>query len=112
MVHEGYWRWAAQGLYQGVPLSNYAGWWSVSFLLMTAFERLIGPDLRENRRIAGLLGLYTSMTVIETVGFLGPLQFDPAVAVAGGLGMGSVCTAAWWSLSRAPEPAPIEVADG
>jgi uncharacterized membrane protein len=34
----GFWRWSVPGLYFGVPISNFAGWFLVS-LLMFALNR-------------------------------------------------------------------------
>lgn len=100
MVGLGYWEWADPGPYRGIPLGNYAGWLAVSFVLMLVLSRLLAPKVPDGERMRGLLGLYTSMAVVETVGFLGPLQLDPVVALCGGVGMGSVTVLAWVAVRR------------
>lgn len=51
MIHNGFWRWAHPGPYQGVPLSNFAGWLLVSAAAMAVFDVLLGPGpgLRRTR---------------------------------------------------------------
>lgn len=100
MVHAGYWVWARRGSYHGIPRSNYVGWWLVSLLLMLLLEQRLGAHLSADASVHGLLGLYTSMTIVEIAGFLGPLEFNPSVAAIGGLSMGAICATAWWSLHR------------
>ena len=41
MIRSGFWRWAHPGPYQGVPLSNFAGWLLVSAVLMAVFDVLL-----------------------------------------------------------------------
>ena len=41
MIRNGFWRWAHPGPYQGVPLSNFAGWLLVSAALMAVFDGLL-----------------------------------------------------------------------
>lgn len=35
----GYWRWAARGAYYGIPASNFAGWFIVSFTVFSIWRR-------------------------------------------------------------------------
>lgn len=100
MVTLGYWSWPGGGNYRGIPLSNYGGWLLVSVLLMLVLEAVLAGPGSDSAAARGLVGLYTSMTVVETVGFLGPLQLDPKVAATGGLTMGAICVAAWTALRR------------
>lgn len=48
----GYWRWRAQGVYYGVPLSNFAGWLAASALLLAT-----GGRVRLGSRRARPIGL-------------------------------------------------------
>jgi uncharacterized membrane protein len=120
MIGNGFWRWAHHGPYQGVPLSNFAGWLLVSAVLMAMFDGLPGPGRRstapypaaadqmarprEQRQIAkthpGLLATYTVMAVMEAVGFAVIFPHGRGVALAGALGMGIPAALAWTRRSR------------
>jgi len=90
MVEEGYWTWAVDGAYEGIPLSNYAGWIATALVVVGVLDRLLpqpatGP---------WLLALYTWWTVMSTIGFL--VFFGrPLVGVVGGIGMGTCAAVAW-----------------
>lgn len=49
----GYWRWVERGVYYGIPLSNFAGWFAAS---LSIFALLPGRAWRANRwhRLAGV----------------------------------------------------------
>ncbi len=120
MIGNGFWRWAHHGPYQGVPLSNFAGWLLVSAVLMAVFEGLPGPGLRSTaphpagpdqmagpheqgqitRTHPGLLATYTVMAVMETVGFAVIFPHGRGVALAGALGMGIPAALAWTRRAR------------
>ena len=96
MVGEGYWVWARRGLYRGIPLGNFVGWFLTGLGVMAALEALLPP----NRYADGcadadgaLVAEYSFMGVMETVGFARYFR-DPVVAVVGGLGMLPVAGAA------------------
>ncbi len=103
MLRNGFWQWAHPGPYQGVPLSNFAGWLLVSAILMAVLDGLLAP-----RRPAvpslypGLLAAYTVMAVMETVGFAAVFPHGRAIALAGALGMGIPAAAAWARLRHPP----------
>ena len=97
MVGEGYWAWVRHGVYRGIPLSNFVGWFATGLAVMAALEVLLPPTADEaaessrpdTRRRAGdgrLIGTYTYMSIMETVGFARYFR-DPVVAVVGGLAM-------------------------
>ncbi len=98
MTAERYWVWPGGGPYRTIPLSNYAGWLAVSAGVMVLLDRLLPvddgspPDDR-------LLGLYTWMAVMSTLGFAVFFR-DPLVAVVGGLGMGVPAALAWTRRAR------------
>lgn len=83
MVGEGYWQWRRPGRYRGIPLSNYLGWLLVSAAVMGCLERLLPPDSDAD---GSLVGEYTAIGVLETVGFARYFA-DPLVAVVGGSAM-------------------------
>jgi putative membrane protein len=89
MVGEGFWVWARRGLYRGIPLTNFAGWFLTGLGVMAALEALLPPDTYrggEPDADGALVGEYAYMGVMETIGFARYFD-DPVVAVVGGLGM-------------------------
>ena len=108
MIRNGFWVWAHSGPYQGVPLSNFAGWLLVAAVLMAVFDVLLNPGrpgsrARQPRQITdypGLLTTYTVMAVMETVGFAAIFHHGRAIALAGALGMGIPAGLAWARRSR------------
>ncbi|GGT01230.1 hypothetical protein GCM10010156_69040 [Planobispora rosea] len=93
MLRLGAWAWAGPGVYRGVPLSNFAGWLLVSALLMAVIHAVAGRRVAGS---AGLLCLYTVMTVMETIGFAAVFEpRDPFVAIVGGVPMGVFAVLAW-----------------
>lgn len=93
MLRLGAWTWAESGAYRGVPLSNFAGWLLVSAVLMAVIHVVVG---RNASGAVGLVGLYTVMAVMETVGFAAVFEpRDPFVALVGGAAMGAFAVSAW-----------------
>ena len=90
MVDAGYWEWAADGAYHGIPLSNYAGWLLTGLLVSAGVER-IRPASPAS---PGLLWLYTWWAVMSTIGFV-VFFGEPFVGLVGGVGMGAVTALAW-----------------
>lgn len=90
MVDNGYWEWAVDGVYDGIPISNYGGWLGVGLVVLAVVDRIRPPDASDPR----LLWLYTWWAVMNTIGFV--VFFGmPLVGIVGGIGMGAVATAAW-----------------
>lgn len=90
MVDAGYWEWAVDGTYEGIPLSNYGGWLLTGLVVLTGVEA-IRPATPPSR---GLLWLYTWWAVMNTIGFL-VFFGEPVVGIVGGIGMGAVTALAW-----------------
>ena len=90
MVREGYWSWPGGGRYEGVPASNFLGWFATSlgiFASWTALER--APSRSEvTRRDDGALALYAWTWVGETVANVAVWR-RPRVAVSGATAMGA-----------------------
>ena len=86
MVREGYWTWADGGAYEGVPLSNFAGWaatGAVVFALWAALDPDDDPAAGD-----GALALYAWNWAGETFANAA-LWGRPRVAAAGGVAMGA-----------------------
>jgi putative membrane protein len=86
MVGEGYWAWARRGVYRGIPLTNFVGWFVTGLGVMALLEVVLPPAAESTDADGALVGEYAYMGVMETIGFARYFR-DPVVAVAGGLGM-------------------------
>ncbi len=86
MVGEGYWVWARRGVYRGIPLTNYLGWFVTGLGVMAVLEAALPPAPTAVDADGALVGEYAYMGVMETIGFARYFR-DPAVAIVGGLGM-------------------------
>ncbi|GAB93402.1 carotenoid biosynthesis protein [Gordonia rhizosphera] len=95
MVDLGYWQWdrpspALPGV-EGIPLTNFAGWFVVSLLMVTILDRLVPrdprpPTLRTDAvPVTAYLWTYFSSVIAHAV-FFG----RPPVALVGGVVMGIV----------------------
>ena len=93
MVGEGYWVWARRGVYRGIPLTNYVGWFVTGLGVMALLEAALPPATAPTDADGALVGEYAYMGVMETIGFARYFR-DPVVAVVGGLGMLPVAAAA------------------
>jgi uncharacterized membrane protein len=83
MVGEGYWRWARNGRYRGIPATNYAGWLLTSLGAMAVLELLVPPH---DTATPSLVAEYGVMATMETLGFAAFFG-DRIVAAGGGAGM-------------------------
>ena len=93
MAREGYWTWPSGGRYEGVPASNFAGWFATGlgvFALWSALEDA-EPDARDD----GALALYAWTWLGETFANA-VLWRRPPVAAAGGVAMGAFALPALW----------------
>lgn len=93
MVGEGYWKWAKRGVYRGIPLTNYLGWFITGLGVMALLEVALPPADDPRSADGVLVGTYTYMGVMETIGFARYFR-DPVVAIVGGIGMLPIATAA------------------
>jgi len=94
MVGEGYWAWARRGVYRGIPLSNFLGWFVTGLGVMAMLEALLPTKGSEQDELVPgtkssdphLVRTYTYMSVMETLGFAKYFR-DPLVAAVGGAAM-------------------------
>jgi putative membrane protein len=113
MVAEGYWHWPGGGRYEGVPLTNFAGWFATGLVVFAAFAAL---DRERSARPAdaaaggngtrpyaagaatrdgGAVALYVWTWLGE--GFANAALWErPRVALAGGAAMGAFAIPALW----------------
>lgn len=90
MVARGLWSWEQPGIYFGIPLVNFAGWWLTAFVITW----LIFPTKLPSKP---LLVIYTFTWLFQAVG-LGFFWGQPVPALAGFLGMGILSVMAWKKL--------------
>ncbi len=93
MVGEGYWAWARRGVYRGIPLTNFLGWFLTGLGIIAVLDALLPPAERPEDADGVLVGQYAVMGVMETLGFARFFR-DPLVAVVGGSAMLPIAAAA------------------
>lgn len=84
MVREGYWSWPGGGRYEGVPASNFAGWFLTGLAVFAAYAALD----RDAGHDDGAVALYVWTWVGEAIANAF-IWRHPRVAVAGGAAMGT-----------------------
>ena len=85
MAADGYWNWPEGGRYEGIPATNFVGWW-LTGLGVFAVWALVDPDDAPRRDGDGALGLYAWTWLGETFANA-VLWRRPVVAIAGGTAM-------------------------
>lgn len=90
MVDAGYWAWAADGPWRGIPLSNYAGWLAAGAVVMVVLDAVLPAPGRS----VPLLALYTWWGVSEALAFI-VFFGDPVVGLVGGAVMLGLAALAW-----------------
>jgi putative membrane protein len=93
MAREGYWSWPGGGRYEGVPASNFAGWWLTGLAVFAAWALLDPEEAAPSGD--GALALYAWTWAGETFANAA-LWRRPRVAVAGGAAMGAFAAPALW----------------
>ncbi|MDA0169510.1 carotenoid biosynthesis protein [Solirubrobacter taibaiensis] len=86
MVREGYWTWPGGGRYEGIPATNFAGWFLTGLIVFTTVAALSRDD-EQDRDAAGAIALYVWTWVGEAIANAF-IWRRPRVALAGGLAMG------------------------
>jgi len=87
MAADGYWSWPQGGRYEGIPASNFLGWWVTGLALFTVCS-CVDPDDDPQRDGDGALALYAWTWIGETFANT-VLWRRPVVAGAGGAAMGA-----------------------
>jgi putative membrane protein len=85
MVRDGYWSWDQGGRYEGIPASNFAGWFATG---LAVFAVVRAVDLDGAATADGALALYVWTWVGETVANV-VVWRRPRVALAGTVAMGA-----------------------
>jgi putative membrane protein len=88
MARDGYWTWPGGGRYEGIPASNFLGWFTTGLAVFSVWAALDRPDDASDRGDTGALVLYVWTWVGETFANA-VLWRRPVTAVAGGVAMGA-----------------------
>jgi putative membrane protein len=91
MARDGYWSWPGGGRYEGIPASNFAGWFVTSTAVFAVWSVLDREDA--GPADDGALALYVWTWIGETFAHAAIWQ-KPVVAAAGGASMGAVAVPA------------------
>lgn len=114
MVREGYWNWPGGGRYEGIPATNYLGWFATGLAIFGAAAVLdpaddpLAPDAHASEGSAAsamrsgdtALALYAWTWIGELIANV-LLWKRPRVAVAGGVAMGLLAVPALLARVRA-----------
>jgi putative membrane protein len=103
MVREGYWSWPGGGRYEGVPATNFLGWWVTGLAVFGVWSVL--DDAAGDPVDDGALALYVWTWAGETFANA-VLWRRPRVAAAGAAAMGAVAAPALWRRLRPGAAAP------
>ena len=94
MAREGYWTWPEGGRYEGIPASNFLGWWVTGLGVFALWSLLDGDDAPALDG-DGALALYAWTWAGESWANA-VLWRRPRVAAAGGVAMGLFAVPALW----------------
>lgn len=104
MVREGFWTWPGGGRYEGVPASNFLGWFAIGSLVFGVWALVDGDD--DPAAGDGALLLYGWTWVGEAVANV-LFWKRPRVAAAGGLAMGAFAAPAIAARARSGARNPL-----
>jgi uncharacterized membrane protein len=93
MVARNLWVWEKPGIYFGIPLSNFGGWWLAATLLVLVVGLVSPPPVAPAVRLR-LMIVYTLTWAFQAVG-LGLFWGQPGPALVGFVGMGVFVVAGW-----------------
>jgi putative membrane protein len=86
MAREGYWSWPGGGRYEGIPASNFAGWFAIGLGVFAIWAAIDGHDADIDGD--GALAFYTWTWLGES--FANALLWRrPVTAAAGAAAMGA-----------------------
>jgi putative membrane protein len=87
MAADGYWSWPEGGRYEGIPATNFLGWWLTGLGLFAVWAAIDSGE-RPGEEDDGALALYAWTWLGETFANA-VLWRRPVVALAGGTAMGA-----------------------
>ena len=103
MVRTGYWVWARQGEYLGIPLENYAGWILTALLVFALYYRFVPPQPPVRTDWFGVLPILAYVWTWLGSSIVNFFWWDqPVVAVAGFICMGLFAVPCVFRLLKRP----------
>jgi len=84
----GFWEWESGGVYCGIPVTNFLGWWAVSFLVLLLFELFsrANPKLPLRRGKRPLILPF--LLYLANMCYAAALCFQGGLDLAGWVGLG------------------------
>ncbi len=61
----GYWRWTERGAYYGIPLSNFAGWFTTSFVIFALLARRTRRAYTAHRLLGASIVLFFTLVALS-----------------------------------------------
>lgn len=95
MVAGGNWVWERPGLYFGIPLQNFFGWWLTTFTVFLLFQIFLPHKVSEN---TNQLPLW-QVLVLYTVACTGSVALDLLIGLPGPALVGAVSALFWLGLT-------------
>lgn len=84
----GFWVWEFGGGYLGVPLTNFFGWWAISFLVLLLFELLSTSSPGRPFSLLRRTVLLPFLLYLANMLYAATLCFQGGLALAGWVGLG------------------------
>jgi uncharacterized membrane protein len=110
MVYSGHWTWEIQGVYFGVPIHNFAGWWFTTFVIFALFLALCPAQLESKQEYRSLDAhwdrwAFLSYLVMGLGTGVADVVFGLSVpALVGLFAMGPWLLLAWWKTAASSQP--------
>lgn len=82
-----FWVWEEGGFYQGIPFTNFVGWWFVSFIILLLFELLTSPRPGQIISRMDRPNLLPFLLYQANLLFASALCFSYGLSQAGGVGL-------------------------
>lgn len=82
-----FWVWEEGGFYQGIPFTNFVGWWFVSFVILLLFELLTSPRPGQIISRIDRPNLLPFLLYQANLLFTSALCFSHGLSQAGGVGL-------------------------
>ncbi|HEX8101419.1 MAG TPA: carotenoid biosynthesis protein [Solirubrobacteraceae bacterium] len=99
MARDGYWSWPGGGRYEGIPASNFLGWFATGSVVFGVWSLLDGDEAAPATRDDGALALYAWTWAGEAFANA-TLWRRPVVAAAGSAAMGAFAAPALAARAR------------
>jgi putative membrane protein len=110
MVLGGDWIWETQGVYFGVPIQNFLGWWFTTFITMVAFLIFCPAELESNKSEAIATARWDRWAILSFLitgfgdGVAAATYGLAGTALVGYFSLGPWILLAWWKTAAVLDP--------